>query len=161
VAAFSDAAIRAVVEKARYSEEGAADYITATLIKRRDKVLKTWLTGVNPIVNPKLTADGALTFENAAVTAGVASPQGSYQLTWSKFDNTTAETAGADVQTTVTAPRSDAPSAILQGTEFVSLKIRTIDAGRPEWASPVTVHFRRSADGWRLVGLSRRQTVEK
>jgi hypothetical protein len=161
VAKFSDAAIRAVVEKARYSEEGAADYITATLIKRRDKVLKTWLTGVNPIVNPKLTADGALTFENAAVTAGVASPQGSYQLTWSKFDNTTAETAGADVQTTVTAPRSDAPSAILQGAEFVSLKIRTIDAGRPEWASPVTIHFRRSADGWRLVGLSRRQTVDK
>ncbi len=51
--------------------------LPTTLIKPRDKVLKTWLTGVNPIVNPKLTADGALTFENAAVTASVASPPGS------------------------------------------------------------------------------------
>ena len=41
VAKFSDEAIRAVVAKARYSERAAAEYIATTLIKRRDKVLKT------------------------------------------------------------------------------------------------------------------------
>ena len=56
VAKFSDEAIRAVVAKARYSEPGAAEHITATLIKRRDKVLRAWLTGVNPLVNARLGA---------------------------------------------------------------------------------------------------------
>jgi hypothetical protein len=161
VARFSDEAIRAVVGKARYSETGAADYTAATLIKRRDKVLRTWLTGVNPIVDPKLADDGTLTFDNAAVTAGIASPPGRYELTWSKFDNTTAETVGEGVQMTVSSPRCEAPSAIVQGSQFVSVAIRSIAADRPEWASAVTVHFRRSADGWRLVGLSRRQTAQK
>ena len=34
--------------RARYSEPAAADYIAATLIKRRDKVVRTWLTGRQP-----------------------------------------------------------------------------------------------------------------
>jgi hypothetical protein len=162
VARFSDEAIRAVVAKARYSENGAADYTAATLIKRRDKVLETWLTGVNPVVDPKLTADGTLTFDNAAVTAGIASPPSSYELTWSKFDNATATSVAADVQMSETAPRCEAPAAILQGGEFVSVSIRTIDAGRPESAQPVTIHFRRApSGGWGLVGLSRRPKAQK
>jgi hypothetical protein len=46
VARFSDDALRAVVAKARFSEPGAADHVLATLIKRRDKVVRTsvWLT---------------------------------------------------------------------------------------------------------------------
>ena len=51
VARFSDSDIRAIVSKARYTDPRATDYITSTLIERRDKVLKTWLTGVNPLVD--------------------------------------------------------------------------------------------------------------
>ena len=80
VARFSDQAIRAIVAKARYSDQRATDYIAATLIKRRDKVLRAWLTGVNPIVEPALGTDGTLTFENAAVTAAIASPSATYIL---------------------------------------------------------------------------------
>jgi hypothetical protein len=161
VARLSDEAIRAVVAKARYTEDGAAEYTAATLIKRRDKVLKTWLTGVNPVVDPKLTADGTLTFDNAAVSAGVASPPSSYELTWSKFDNALGKNVATDVQMSVTAPRCEAPSAILQGSDFVAVAIRSLDAGRPEWAAAVTVHFKRSGEGWRLVGLSRRPAAQK
>ena len=46
----------------------------ATLIERRNRVLKTWLTAVNPLVDFALSADGVLTFNNAAVDAGVATP---------------------------------------------------------------------------------------
>ena len=51
VARFSDDAIRAVVAKARYSDPRASEYMTSTLIMRRDKVLRTWLAAVNPVVD--------------------------------------------------------------------------------------------------------------
>ena len=73
VSRFSDEAIRAVVAKARYRDARAAEYIASTIIKRRDKVVRHWLTGVNPIVDPTLGPDGMLTFRNAAVDAGLSS----------------------------------------------------------------------------------------
>ena len=68
---FSDADIRAIVSKARYSDPRATDYITATLIERRNKVLKTWLT-VRESAGGLCAADptAGLTFTNAAVDVG-------------------------------------------------------------------------------------------
>jgi hypothetical protein len=68
------------VAKARYGEPAAAEYITGVLIKRRDKAIRIWLTGVNPIVDPRLSATGTLTFDNAAVAAGVAAAPTAYVL---------------------------------------------------------------------------------
>lgn len=155
VARFSDEAIRAIVAQARYSEPGAADYTAATLIKRRDKILRTWLTQVNPIADPKLGADGVLGFENAAVNANIATPPSSYALSWSKFDNTLNASVGEPEEMSATEPRASAPRALLQGSEFVSVAIRTIHPDRPLWATPATAYFRRSPDGWQAVGLER------
>jgi hypothetical protein len=154
VARFTDDVIRAVVAKARYSDPAASDYIVATLIKRRDKVLRAWLTGVNPVVDPALAADGTLTFRNAAVDAGVAPAPTAYELTWSAFDNTTATTTGATVTGRSTEPRGTLPEAL--GTSpFVSVTIRTTHPGYPSWNTPVSVYFRREGSGWRAVGLDR------
>ena len=71
-ARFSDEAIRAIVEKARYSDPRATDYMTATLIKRRNKVIGRWLTEVNPLVDFALSDTGELTFANASEQTGVA-----------------------------------------------------------------------------------------
>ncbi len=60
--------------------------MTRTLIERRDKIAKAWLNVVNPLIKPALAADGTLTFENAAITAGAAAG-GSYRVTWARFDN--------------------------------------------------------------------------
>jgi hypothetical protein len=155
VAKFSDETIRAIVAKGRYSDPEAAKYIADTLIRRRDKVLKTWLTGVNPIVNPRLTASGALTFENAAVAAGVATTPTAYVLTWSKFDNATGANVGETQEVRVTEARGDVPPAITQGAEFVSVAIRSIHPDFPDWQAPVNVYFRKAADGWQPVGLER------
>jgi hypothetical protein len=155
VARFSDDAVRAIVAKARYGTPAAAQYITDVLIKRRDKVLRTWLTGVNPIVDPRLSATGTLTFDNAAVAAGVASAPAGYVLTWSRFDNTTGANVGASEEMRATGPRAEAPPAMLQGSEFVSVAIRSMHSGFPAWAAPVTVYFRRVAGDWQPVGLER------
>jgi hypothetical protein len=70
VSRFSNAAIRAVVGKARYSDPQATEYLTETLIARRDKVVRAWITGVNPLADFAVTGAGDLVFENAATAGG-------------------------------------------------------------------------------------------
>src|SRR6185312_5426845 len=82
VAAFTDDMIRAAVHTGQYSDPAAEKYLGDVLIKRRDKVIRTYLTAVNPIVSPRLDANGRLTFENAAFDAGVASGPATYRASW-------------------------------------------------------------------------------
>jgi hypothetical protein len=154
VAKFTDEAIRAIVAKGRYTEPGAAEHIASTLIKRRDKVLRVWLTGVNPLADPQLSADGVLSFRNEAVASGVSSPPARYTLSWSRFDNATGST-GETVETTSAETRATAPSAVLNSAQFVSVAIRTSHPEYPGWEAPVTFTFRRVPDGWQPVGLDR------
>jgi hypothetical protein len=155
VAKFTDERIKAIVAKARYGDPAATDYIARTLIARRDKVLKTWLTGVNPIVDPSLGSDGAFTFRNAAVDAGVATAPTAYLLAWSGFDNATGMSIGTPQEMRVDSARTMAPASILQGRDFVAVVVRSVHTDHPTWNEPVTVYFRRTPDGWRPVGLER------
>lgn len=168
VGRFSDAAVRAIVEKARYTDPAATDYMTRTLIARRDKVVAAWINGVCPVVDPVLAADGTLTFANAAVDLGAAAPASGYTLQWFAFDNATdtrtpvggpeamtgtsarapAGLAGDFVGVTITGTRADAPPEA--GTNA--------NAERTGWARPATFIFRRvtgAAPGWSLVGVER------
>ena len=72
VAAFSDAMIRAIAKTGEFSDPRAAAALANVLIPRRDKIARAYLPAVNPIVDVALSADGALTFANAAVDAEVA-----------------------------------------------------------------------------------------
>lgn len=155
VARFSDEAIRAIVAKAQYTEPGASEYVVKTLIARRDKVLRAWLTGVNPIVNVSLDPSGVLTFHNAAIEAGVASGPASYDLIWLEFDNATGVTRpiGEPVRTSDT--RATLPASLDRARDFAAVAIRTQHADHDEWQQPVTVFFRRDGAGWRTVGLER------
>ena len=155
---FSDEAIRTVVAKARFSEPGAAEYMSSTLIARRDKVVATWLTGVNPIVDPRLDADGMLHFDNAAVSSGVATAPTAYTYSWSRFDNATDANVGPVEQGRSGEPQVAAPPTILDGADFVAVSIQTVHPDFPQWERPVRIHFRRSADGWDAVGLEREYT---
>ena len=153
---FSDADIRAIVSKARYSDPRATDYITATLIERRNKVLKTWLTAVNPLVDFALGSDGELTFTNAAVAADLATPPEEYRVRWSRFDNATGATTKA-IEATATGTRVPAPPQVVADAEFVQVEIASHHPQFSAWKAPVTVHFRRNSAGWVLVGVMRGQ----
>jgi hypothetical protein len=155
VARFSDDVIRAVVAKGRYTEPGAAEHIATTLIKRRDKVVRAWLTAVNPLADARLGSDGVLVFENAAVSARITSAASRYTLRWSRFDNATNAMTGAPVETTVTETRATAPPALLNGAEFVTVAVRTTHPDYPVWDMPVTFTFRRVSNGWQPVGIDR------
>ena len=91
VAAFTDDLIRAAVHTGEYSDPRAEQYLAEVLIKRRDKIAATYLPAVNPVVAPRLDATGGLTFENAAIAAGMAGGPARYRATWFHFDNATGE----------------------------------------------------------------------
>ncbi len=157
MARFSDEAIRAIVAKARYSDAGASEYIADTLIARRDKVVRTWLTAVNPIVEPTLSTSGALAFKNAAGDRGVASPPASYRLTWSRVDGATGDAIGTAVEERVTQPAAAVPGTVVSDIPgaLVLLDLRADHPDFPVWQEPVRVYFRRTAGGWQTVGLER------
>jgi hypothetical protein len=158
VSKFSDEAIRVIVEKAHFSDPRATDYVTGTIIKRRDKVLACWLTGVNPLVDFALSDDGWLTFGNAAEQAGVAAAATSYTVQWAGFDNTTGVSTGGSSEAVVTEPRAQAPAALLSketAPEFIQVRVAASHPRFPAWTVPVTLHFRRTERGWKLVGLVR------
>jgi hypothetical protein len=155
VAAFSDDMIRAITRTGAYSNPKAAPALADVLIARRDRIVRAYLPAINPVVDVALSADGVLTFANAAVDAGVAPKPTSYSIDWSRFDNATGATTpiggGADVPTT----RVQAPVGLpAEAGAYVSVRI-SATGGPTSWATPVQAYLRRTADGWMLVGLDR------
>jgi hypothetical protein len=156
VAAFSDDMIRAAVHTGEYSDPAAEKYLADVLIKRRDKVTRLYLTAVNPIVNPRLDANGRLTFENAAFAADSSGGAATYRASWFLFDNATGERKSlSETQSRTTS--IEAPRGVLPTTagSFVGADVAVESEGHPTWRRPVRVYFRRGASAWALVGLER------
>jgi hypothetical protein len=130
------------------------------LIERRNKIGKAYLTAINPVINVALAADGAVSFDNAAVAAGVApAPAGGYTVTWSRFDNATGTPTEVGTATATAAGRV-APTTALPSDNGTYLKvdIRAVQpqgAPHPSWGQPTSAFFKRMDGGWKLVGLER------
>jgi hypothetical protein len=155
VARFGEREVRAIVEKAKYSDPRATEFLTRTIMQRRDKVLRAWLNKVNPVVGVALAADGTLTFENTAVAAGVATPAQSYTLQWFAFDNAADQRTNAGEAVTTAVLRSQAPASLLTGHEFIGVTVSARHASERDWARPATFYFRREGAGWKWVGAER------
>jgi hypothetical protein len=155
VARFSDETIRTIVKQVGYDDPRATEYMTRTLIERRNKITQVWLNAVNPIVDVSLSAGGTLTFSNAAVEAKAATGSGTYRISWSRFDNQTGvhRPIGAEVETSDT--RVAATAALPHDAEFVAISVRGHHPDHAAWNQPVHVYFRRLAGGWKTVGLER------
>ena len=155
IAMFSDDLIRAAVRAGQYSDPNAEKYLGDVLIKRRDKILSVYLTAVNPIVNPRLDASGRLTFENAAIAAGAAKGEATYRASWMLFDNLTGETKPLSSTESKTAALQAPAGLPTAPGSYIQVDISAEMAGQPSWKQPIKTHFRRTAQGWTLVGLER------
>jgi hypothetical protein len=157
VMAFSDDMIRAIVKTAAYSDPAAERHLADTLIQRRDKIGRAYLSGVNPLVNLALSSDLRLSFENAAVAAAVAAePQDGYRVSWARFDNDTGALAPLGESTIGARDRAQAPAGVTDapGT-FVRVTISAVRPPHDAWSTPLHAYFRRDAEGWTLVGVDR------
>lgn len=142
---FTDEEIRAIVEQGQYTDPKATEYLTRTLIERRDKVGKVYLERVLPLDRFRLV-DNRLEFEDLGVKHGTAANRG-YRVVWSRFDN-------ASQQSTAIAEGTDMaiPAAALGAGNGAYLAAVVTAAGNPH---RVTVYVRREPGGFRVVGVDR------
>lgn len=155
VVAFSDELIRTAVHTGEYSNPAAEAHVAAVLVKRRDRIGQTYLTAVNPIVNPRLDASGALTFENAAVAHGFAEAPTAYHAEWFQFDNATGAAKPLGKTDGPAASMRAPAGAPTNAGAFIEIDLSADSAMHATWAKPIKTYFRRTGDGWKLVGLER------
>jgi hypothetical protein len=153
--AIDDDIIVAAVHSGNYSDAAAESYLSQTLIKRRDALLRAYLTKVTPLVHPNLDTSGTLVFENAA--ARLVSPGStSFEASWYLFDNTSGESTPIGQSRTLESPHLDAPAPLPDGANaFVRVDVRFLNNSYPNWEAPVQLYFHRTAGTWKLVGLYR------
>ena len=155
VVAFTDDLIRAAVHVGEYSDPEAEKYIGDVLIKRRNKIAAIYMTAINPIMSPRIDANGSLVFENAAVAAGAAKAPSGYRATWMRYDNATDQTDRlADTQSATTAMEGPRGLPTNNGA-MVAIDISADSDAYPAWKKPVRAYFRRANGNWTLVGLER------
>ena len=155
IAQFDAEIVRALVEKARYSDPRTTTYLTRTLMQRREKVLTLWLTQVNPLVDFAIDRDHRLTFANIADREGLATDANSFRIEWGRLDNATGAVSD---QQTVTADelRVRLPeSYVASPPRYLQVRVSAFHPSFPSWATPVTLHFRRDGSAWTLVGVQR------
>jgi len=155
VAAFDDTLLRAIVHTGAFSDAAAEQHLAAILGQRRDKVVRAYLPAINPIVDPRLEADGHLRFDNAAVTAGAADAPSGYRAAWAQFDNATGD--ARPLGETV-APAADLPAPPELPTSngvIVRADISAMGSKIAAWQQPVHAYFRRAGGAWTLIGLDR------
>jgi hypothetical protein len=159
VSAFTDEMIRAVARTGNYTAPSAPTLLADVLIKRRDKIVRTYLPRINPIVECTLSAAGALRCENAAVRAGVAeAPQG-YKAEWFAFDNATDTASPIGTAILSKSLQFDAPAGLPTAAgAYVKVSVTADGSAHAAWARPVHLYFKRSGAGWTLVALDRALT---
>jgi hypothetical protein len=156
LSSITDDGVRAVVRTGQYSHPKATEYLSETLIVRKNKVVKAWLNGTNPIVNATLSPTGLLTFENASQLAGASGPAERYTIQWMQLDNATATVKELGAEQSTTEPRVQMSEAVI-GTkpDYVAARVRAFHKDFPAWSHPVMLYFRKTGESWSLVGLER------
>src|SRR5215510_8770268 len=82
---FSDEDIRAIVETGEFTDRRAVDWITESIIKRRDQIARTWLSKSLPLDEFRMEG-GSLVFEDLSSKYHLLQPH-TYEVQWSSYDN--------------------------------------------------------------------------
>ena len=135
VMAFSDEAIRAIVQTGQYSDPRSVDWAVKCLIERRNRLGRAAFGLVLPLDNFRVQG-GLLAFDDLGVKYGFTQPR-TYSVQWSEYDNQTGQKrplAGADMH----VPNSAAL--------YIAADIKSADPKKS-----VTVYLRRDT----VVGIDR------
>ncbi len=153
IARFTNDMVRALVKTGELKDPAAEEYLTQSLIKRRDKIVRYYLSRMNPLADFELTSrEGrtALRFSNLGEALDVGKAD-SYQYQWSTFDNRTGALKPLGSQEVVSRPECSVPRE--QATGYLAVVIHTLAPSQKNWAKTVTVYLAESP--LRIVGIER------
>jgi hypothetical protein len=159
VAKFTPEVIAAIVAKAQFSDARATDAITGILQRRRELTLRTWLTAVNPVADPKVDGQ-VLRFANVAETSGLAESDITYEVAWFTYDNEGGVRTQVGRPAVYAEPVVPIPQQALGAADYAGVEVRTLNTSYASWASPVRFYLRRDPGGWVPVGVERSEARE-
>lgn len=134
---FTEPEIRAMVTTGEYSDPRAIDYITRTLVARREKIGRSYFAQVLPLDNFRVR-DGKLEFDDLNAKHGFA-PARNYSVRWYRTDNASGTNAPLAAPGEFAVPNDPA--------EYLAAEIEG-----PDTARKVTVYVRNHR---RIVGIER------
>ncbi len=149
VAHFTREDLRGIVESGRYTNSSTVDYLTNTLVVRRNKIARAYLPHGGGLGRFQVT-DGALAFEDFLEHPAF---EGRYAdatttVTWHRFDNQTGRRTEALDTTAAADGRVPLPDVQVP---YVVAVFRRPDAG----SGTTEVFLRRAGDARRVVGIRR------
>ncbi|MBI3697692.1 MAG: hypothetical protein HY238_23030 [Acidobacteria bacterium] len=159
VMSFTDEGIRAIVKTGRITDPRAEEYLIQTIIRRRDKAGRYWLTQISSVDNFRVDDAGLVHFEDLAVRYGFAKTPPGYEASWYLYDNqnnrrTPLGEAARDVLSPLTVPEQ-----VRNGPEgaYFGFELRSRSEGTPQQPKAVHSYFRRKQGRLELVGVERDQ----
>lgn len=151
VMAFTDDDIRAIVETGKYSDPQVTEYIVRALIRRRDKIGRTYFSKVFALDHFRIT-DGTLQFEDLEVKHKFV-PGRKYAIRWSSFNN------AKNSESPLTGEESfRVPGKVPHSNEAEYYSALITEAGRP--STKVRVYVRKNGTGTEVVGVDRQAFTE-
>ena len=143
---FSDEDIRAIVETGEFTDRRAVDWITESIIKRRDQIARTWLSKSLPLDEFRVEG-GSLVFEDLSSKYHLFQPR-TYEVHWSSYDN---DHGNLQPLPNATGWNVPAPGG---GAGYLAAVIQCTAAGAP-CHKPVTVYVRLNGARFEVVGVDR------
>ncbi len=166
---FTDEHVRAIVKEAKFSDPRAEEYMSQTLIQRRDKTGRYWYGRVNPLDRFAFSDKNILRFDDMAVVGGLEKSE-DVKYQWKlehRGDGVKAITDYVEIestQITFTPDIIESMEDIIQKSEqadnprnrVFSIDIQTKRTTNPKWSKSVRSHFYYSPEGdLKLIGIER------
>jgi hypothetical protein len=146
---FNDEMVRALVQTGELIDKEGENYLIQTLIRRRDKIVKYYLSQLNPL-DEFAIVNNELSFKNLGQDAGLAS-SATYQYQWFQFDNEKMASLSLGPEATSINPQIPAPSS---NADYLMVRIRTIHPDQENWKKSVDVYLH-NGDTMKVVGIER------
>ncbi len=149
----TDEAVRAMVRAGQIEDPEAERYIADALIERRDKIVRYYLSQINPLDGFSVTeraGESLLEFVNLGVEADLSSSC-QYMYRWHRFDNETESLSDLGEGGTTELQEVYVPA---DKASFLMVRITSQCALQPKWQSAVDVYLRNGSQ-WSVVAIER------
>lgn len=161
VMSFSDEQIRVAVEQGQYSDPAATDYLTRTIIERRDITGRYWFSRMTPLdrfrIEPGVNGKDSLTFTDLAIEAGLATA-GATTYRYEIKRNGKRVAAYSSIGNATSLPLYESLALSNGAGEEEAIVEIAIQAqrGQDDWIRPVWVYLlHQPGTGYQVIGLRR------